>query len=83
MVKKYHLGIRKLHIDNYQVIIPTGEGKYEINHQLVRSLPQIDDFQIKDNYVIVTIKDITESEIRKQGVNRIIKHISTKKRGCR
>ena len=77
--KKYHLGIRKLHIDNYQVIIPTGEGKYEINHQLVRNLPQIDDFQIKDKCVIVTIKDITESEIRKQGINRIIKHISTKK----
>lgn len=77
--KKYHLGIRKLHIDNYQVIIPTGEGKYEINHQLIRNLPQIDDFQIKDKYVIVTIKDINESEIRKQCVNRIIKHISTKK----
>ncbi|MCC7561694.1 MAG: serine--tRNA ligase [Methanobrevibacter arboriphilus] len=77
--KKYHLGIRKLHIDNYQVIIPTGEGKYEINHKLVRNLPQIDDFEIKDKYVIVTIKDINESEIRKQGVNRIIKHISTKK----
>ncbi|WP_297898577.1 serine--tRNA ligase [Methanobrevibacter sp.] len=77
--KKYHLGVRKIHIDTYQVTIPTGEGEYEINHQLVKELPQIEDFQIKDNYVIVTIKDMNESEIRKQGINRVIKHISTKK----
>jgi len=77
--KKYHLGIRKVHIDSYQITIPTGDGEYEINKQLAKNLPQIDDFQIKDKYVIITLKDINESEIRKQGINRVIRHIASKK----
>lgn len=77
--KKYHLGIRKLHIDDYNIIIPTGDGEYDIDYDLVKNLPQIDDFQIDGNDIIIKIKDIAESEIRKQNVNRIVKHIATKK----
>lgn len=77
--KKYHLGVRKLHINTYTVTIPTGNGEYEINKSLAKDLPQIEDFQIKDNDVIITLKDIDESEIKKQTVNRIIKHIAAKK----
>ena len=77
--KKYHLGVRKLHVDTYTVIIPTGVGEYEINKDLAKNLPQISDLQIKDDEVIVTIKDIAESEIKKQTVNRVIRHITTEK----
>ncbi|MCL2115456.1 MAG: serine--tRNA ligase [Methanobrevibacter sp.] len=77
--KKYHLGIRSLHIDSYTVSIPTGTGEYEIDKSLAKNLPQISDLQIKENRVIITINNITESEIKKQTVNRVIKHITTKK----
>lgn len=76
--KKYHLGIRKLHIDEYNITIPTGDGEYDIDYDLAKNLHQIDDFQIKGNDVLIKIKDITESEIKKQNVNRVIKHIATK-----
>lgn len=77
--KKYHLGVRSLHIDSYIITIPTGEGEYEIDKNLAKNLPQICDLQIKGNNVIITINDINESEIKKQTVNRVIKHIITKK----
>ena len=77
--KKYHLGVRKLYVDTYTVKIPVGEGEYEINTELAKNLPQISEFNIKDNEVIITLKDIDESDIKKQTVNRVIKHIATKK----
>ena len=77
--KKYHLGVRKLHVDTYTVTIPTGDGAYEIDKNLAKNLPQINDLQIKGNDVIITINDIGESEIKKQTVNRVIKHVAIKK----
>ncbi len=75
--KSYHLGIRKLHIDEYEVTIPT-EGEYEIDLQKAESIDQIKDLKIKDNEVSFVIKDIDESTIRKQSINRIIKQITRK-----
>lgn len=77
--KKYHLGIRSLHIDSYKIAIPTGEGKYSIDIDLAKNLPQIADLQIDNNEVNITINNIDESEIKKQSVNRVIKHITAKK----
>ncbi|MBZ9571226.1 serine--tRNA ligase [Methanobrevibacter sp. TMH8] len=77
--KKYHLGVRKLHVDTYTVTIPTGVGEYEINKDLAKNLPQITDLKIEGKNVVITLKDINESEIKKQTVNRVIKHVATKK----
>ncbi|MCL2687940.1 MAG: serine--tRNA ligase [Methanobrevibacter sp.] len=79
--KKYHLGVRKLYVNTYTITIPVGQGEYDINHDLAKDLPQISEFNIKDNEVIIIMKDIEESDIKKQTVNRVIKHVATKKEG--
>ncbi|MDR0901025.1 MAG: serine--tRNA ligase [Methanobrevibacter sp.] len=76
--KKYHLGVRNVYINNYEVTIPTGEGEYDIDLSAAKSLHQISDMKIGNDKVVITIDDISESEIKKQSVNRVIKHIATK-----
>ncbi len=76
--KKYHLGVRKLHIDEYKVSIPTGDGEYDFDLSVAQRLPQLEDITIKDSKVIFSIKNIDESTIRKQSVNRIIKQVAKK-----
>lgn len=77
--KKYHLGIRKMHVNCYQIIIPIQEGSYDIDMELARSLPQISDFKIEENRVVVELHNLSESELRKHIVNRIIKHVTLEK----
>lgn len=77
--KKYHLGVRNLHIDEYEVNIPTGKGEYEFNLKAAKNLPQIEDITVNNNGVTFLIKDYDESAIKKQSMNRIIKQVATKK----
>lgn len=77
--KKYHLGIRKIYVRKYKVILPTENVDYDIDVELLDSLPQISDFKIKDKAIIVEINDIEESDLRKHIVNRVIKHVTQKK----
>lgn len=76
--KKYHLGVRKLHIDEYEVIIPIGDGEYKFDLSAAEQFPQLEDISVKDNKVSFLIKDIDESTIKKQSVNRIIKQVARK-----
>lgn len=74
--KKYHLGVRDMHIDTYEISIPNDE--YSFNKDAALKFEQIQDIQEEDNLVCFTIKDINESEIKKQTINRIIKQVATK-----
>lgn len=76
--KTYHLGVRKLYIDEYQVTIPTGEGEYEFDLKSADNFDQIEDLKIKDNEVTFLLKNINESTIKKQSMNRIIKQVAKK-----
>jgi seryl-tRNA synthetase len=77
--KKYKLGVRKLHIDEYEVTIPTDTDEYDFNLELAENIPQIKDIVIKDNQVTFIGTDFDESSIRKQSMNRIIKQVTNKK----
>ncbi|KZX17273.1 amino acid--[acyl-carrier-protein] ligase 1 [Methanobrevibacter cuticularis] len=76
--KKYHIGVRSLHVDNYEITIPTGEGEYDIDFSAAESAAQISDIKIGNKNVIITIDNIDESDIKKQSTNRLIKHITIK-----
>ncbi|MDO5848166.1 MAG: serine--tRNA ligase [Methanobrevibacter sp.] len=76
--KKYHLGVRKLHIDEYEVTIPIGEGEYSFDLDSAKQFTQLEDIKIKDGAVSFLIKDLDESIIKKQSVNRIIKQVAKK-----
>lgn len=76
--KKYHLGVRKLYIDEYEVIIPTGEGEYEFDINAANGFDQIEDLTIGNNEVRFLLKDIDESVIKKQSMNRVIKQVAKK-----
>ncbi|KZX12936.1 serine--tRNA ligase [Methanobrevibacter curvatus] len=76
--KKYHLGVRKLHVNSYKVTIPIGDGEYKFNLDAARALPNIHDMEIKDNAITIEIKNMDESSLRKQVANRIIKHVVIK-----
>lgn len=77
--KKYHLGVRELHVDQYKIILPTGDGEYTFDTSVAENLAQIDNFEIKENKVIFVLKDIKGSDLKNQTVNRVIKHVATKK----
>ncbi|MDR0911729.1 MAG: serine--tRNA ligase [Methanobrevibacter sp.] len=78
--KKYHLGVRKLYINNYKVKIPIKDGEYKFDLDAAEALPNIHNMEIKDNSVIIEIQDIDESSVRKQVVNRVIKHVVQKEK---
>lgn len=74
--KKYHLGIRKLFINQYTISIPTTD--YKIDNENANNIPQITSLEIKDNEAIIIITNIDESSIKNQITNRVIKQIATK-----
>ena len=76
--KKYHLGVRKLHIDEYKITIPIGEGEYSFDFDSAKQYSQLENITVKDDKASFLIKDIDESTIRKQSINRIIKKIAKK-----
>jgi seryl-tRNA synthetase len=75
--KKYHLGVRGIHIDSYKIDIPTGKGEYNFNIDVAKELPDIFSINIEKDHTIIEIRDIDESNIKKQTINRIIKHVAT------
>lgn len=76
--KEYHLGVRKLHIDEFEVTVPTGKGEYEFDVDAANGFDQIEDLKIGNNEVVFLLKDIDESTIKKQSMNRIIKQVAKK-----
>ncbi|MDR2873852.1 MAG: serine--tRNA ligase [Methanobrevibacter sp.] len=75
--KKYHLGVRHLHINIYQIKIP--KIKYNVDLAIAKEIPQIHDFKEDENNVTIILKDIDESNIKKQVVNRVIKRVVSEK----
>ncbi|WP_431062237.1 hypothetical protein [Methanobacterium sp.] len=68
--KKYHLGIRKILVTDYKIEIPTEE---EIE---LKDVPYVDNFEIKDNEIILQFKDLEEGDLRKHIIDRVIKYVN-------
>jgi len=74
--KKYRLGVRKVHITTYEIIIPLDD--YEIDISVAKGLDQISDIKIDKNHVTLTFVDLGESSIKNQSINRMIKRVVNK-----
>ena len=74
--KKYHLGVRDLYIDSYIVKIPTDE--YNFDKDAASKIEQISKIEEADDVACIEIDDISESDIKNQSINRIIKQVSNK-----
>lgn len=77
--KKYHIGVRNLHIDQYEVKIPLGNDEYQFDLENAKKLDyELSNISIDKDTASFTINNIDESEIKKQSINRIIKFVSKK-----
>ena len=77
--KKYHLGVRNLHIDQYEVKIPLGDNEYQFDIESAKNLDyDISNISIDKDYATFVINNMDESEIKKQSINRIIKFVTKK-----
>ncbi len=74
--QEYHMGIRKIFVPCYRIIIPTKGQKYDVDFELASKLPQISEFKIIDDNVVVEIHNMEEADLRKHIVNRILKHMT-------
>ncbi|MDR2829597.1 MAG: serine--tRNA ligase [Methanobrevibacter sp.] len=72
--KKYHLGVRGIDIKAYKLILPV--DKYEIDYLVAKEFHNyIQDIINDDDKIEILLKDLDESAIKKQGVNRVIKRL--------
>jgi seryl-tRNA synthetase len=75
---KYHLGIRGFNIKIYDVILPV--DKYEVDHVAAKEFGKyIQDIKNDDEKIVISLKDVDETAIKKQGVNRVIKQVVSEK----
>lgn len=65
---KYHMGIRKIHVNDYEIEIPT-EKKVEIE---ISDIPHVSDVLVKEDKVILKFKDLKEGDLRKHVIDRIV-----------
>lgn len=81
--KKYHIGVRKIHADQYKILIPKTED-YQLNTdaatKLKDSSSHLTQFTTDDKNITLQMEDIDESSLRKQVVNRAIKQIINKEK---
>ncbi len=69
--KKYRLGVRKILINDYKIEIPT-EDKVEL-----KDVPYVNNYEIKDDEIILEFKDLEEGDLRKHIIDRVIKHVTS------
>lgn len=69
--KKYRLGIRKILVNDYKIEIPIDE-KVEL-----KDVPYVNNFEVKDDEVILEFKDLEEGDLRKHVIDRVIKHVTS------
>jgi seryl-tRNA synthetase len=75
--RKYHLGVRGIDIKTYKVILPV--DKYEIDYLAVKEFSRYIQDVVVDENIVVLLKDLDESTIKKQVVNRVIKRVLVEK----
>lgn len=88
---KYHIGVRKIHVDNYEIEIAlpkepevdedTGmvkKGEIDLWATVVDKIidmPYVSHSEIIKNKLLVRFEDLNESELRKHVVDRVLKFI--------
>ncbi len=66
---KYRIGVRKIHVDRYEIEIPT-EKKLSISN-----IPDVSEFEILEDKVKISFRDLEEGDLRKHVVDRVVKFI--------
>ena len=71
--RKYHVGVRNIEIDDYTI-------KFELDRKAKEeiSLPFVDDIEIKGEMCEINISNLTEEQLSKNYVDRIINRIQEK-----
>lgn len=72
MGPKYHIGVRKIKVDECKAIIPRGNPEIE-------DLPFVASVEVKNDNLIVKFEKLDESELRKHVVDRVIRQATRRK----
>jgi seryl-tRNA synthetase len=66
---KYRLGVRKISVDFYEILIPAMELVD------VGEMPYVEDSSFKDGEMIIRFQKLEESDIRRHVVDRVVKQV--------
>ena len=69
--KQYRLGVRKIIVNYYKIEIPT-EEKVDL-----KEVPYVDNYEVKDDEIILEFKDLEEGDLRNHTIDRVIKHVTS------
>ena len=66
---KYHIGVRKITVTNYEIEIPSQEMVD------VAQMPYVDDASFEDGKMVIKFQELEEGDLRKHVVDRVVKHV--------
>ncbi len=66
---KYHIGVRKITVKNYQIEIPSQ------NMVDVSQMPYVEDSAFQDGQMVIKFQELAELDLRKHVVDRVVKHV--------
>ncbi|MCC7557352.1 MAG: serine--tRNA ligase, partial [Methanobacteriaceae archaeon] len=69
MGPKYHVGVRKIHVSEYEIQIPTTR-KIDLS-----DMPYVAEFETIDDVIIIKFQDLEEGDLRRHVVDRVIKQV--------
>ncbi|MGC9516465.1 MAG: serine--tRNA ligase [Methanomicrobiales archaeon] len=69
MGPKYHIGVRKIHVSEYIIKIPTTK-KIDLT-----DMPYVAEFETINDMIIIKFKDLEEGDLRRHVVDRVIKQV--------
>ena len=69
MGPKYHVGVRKIHVNEYEIQIPTSKI---ID---LSQMPYVAEFETTADMILIKFNDLEEGDIRRHVVDRVIKQV--------
>ncbi|MCK9150576.1 serine--tRNA ligase [Methanobacterium alcaliphilum] len=69
--RKYHLGVRKILVDFYEIDIPTF-SKLELGE-----MPFVSEIDSREDGITIKFHDLEEADLRKHVVDRVVKQVNT------
>jgi len=71
MGPKYHVGVRKIHVSEYEIQIPTTK-KIDLSQ-----MPYVAEFETMKDRILIKFNDLEEGDLRRHVVDRVIKQVLT------
>lgn len=66
---KYHIGVRKIVVQDYKIEIPSSEMVD------VGEMPYVDNANFKDGNMVIKFQKLEEGDLRRHVVDRVVKHV--------